>query len=128
MWWGRLVLMGAVAASAASTSAAAEVSQSETVVVHGAKSCVTVDADGSRTLAYDCLTAGLQASAEEQGPGQVPTLDAKALTGRGNPEALGTFSFTATSIRMGKNFGHSVFPERPTAPVTTNVLFPKGGK
>ena len=119
--------MGAVAASAASTSAAAEVSQSETVVVHGAKSCVTVDADGSRTLAYDCLTAGLQASAEEQGPGQVPTLDAKALTGRGNPEALGTISFTASQIRMGKNFGKSVYPERPPQPSFSHPIFP-GGK
>lgn len=127
MWWGRLVLMGAVAASAAATSAPAKASQSETVVVHGTKSCVTEQADGSRTLAYDCLTARLQESAEGQGAGQIPPLDAKALTGRGNPEALGTFSYTATQIRMGKNFGHSVYPERPPQPSFSHPIFP-GGK
>ena len=118
--------MGAAASAAATAPGAAQAAaaEPETVVVHASRSCVIQQADGSRALSYDCLNAGLQASAE--GQEHVPTIDAKALTGRGNPEALGTFSFTATSIRMGKNFGHSVYPERPPAP-TTNPMLP-GGK
>ena len=127
MWWGRLVLMGAAASAAATAPGAAQVAaaEPETVVVHATRSCVTEQADGSRTLSYDCLTAELQASAEGQGDGHTPTLDARALTGRGNPEALGTFSYTATAIRMVKNFGHSVYPERPAAPSPPTACFPK---
>lgn len=130
MWWGRLVLIGAAAITpAVAQSVPAELREAqplETVVVRGAKSCVIEQADGSRALSYDCLNAGLQQNTEGEGAGNVPTLDARALTGRGNPEALGTFSYTATAIRMGKNFGKSVYPERPPATSYTSVPLPKG--
>ena len=120
--------MGAAASAAVTAPVAAQVAaaEPETVVVHATRSCVSQQADGSRVLSYDCLTAELQASAEGQGTERIGALDARALTGRGNPEALGTFSFTASQIRMGKNFGHSVFPERPAPPTTTHPMLPAG--
>lgn len=120
MWWGRLVLMGATAA--ATVSASAQSSSQETVVVHGS-CCSSDDAEGGRRLSFDCLNAELKESSAEKAP------DFKAVdaAGRGNPEKLGTFSYTATQIRMGKNFGKSIYPERPPAPSLTNAFF-HGGK
>ncbi len=118
MWWGRLVVMGAAAAA----SAAAQ--PPETVVDHGAKCCVAADADGSHALSFDCLNA--QLSDVAHAPSPMPTLKAADAVGRGNPEALGTASTTATQIRMGSAFGTSVHPERPTQPVAHPV--PPGGR
>lgn len=120
MWWGRLVLIGA----AASASAAARAADTpETVIVHGSLVCGEADKSGSRTLSFACLNAAL---ATEPPPLQVPDLKARDEVGRGNPEALGTFSYTGTSIRMGSNFGKSVTPERPATTVPTNTI--AGGK
>jgi hypothetical protein len=133
MWWGRLVMMGAAAGLTAPTMAqSAPVSEQptpshETVVVRGAPFCLSKpDAKGTRNLSFDCLNAELKEGAEVEA--QVPGFKAADAAGRGNPEKLGTFSYTATQIRMGSNFGKSVKPERPPAPSTANVLLPAGGK
>lgn len=126
MWWGRLVLMGAAAngIGAATAQTTPQPSQArETVVVHGASSCSAEQTDGSRALSFDCLNAQLA----EGDLLHVPDLKAVDAAGRGNPERLGTFSYTATQIRMGGNFGKSAKPERPPAPTYTNALLP-GGK
>ena len=95
----------------------------ETVIVHGSLICSETSGDGTRRIVVACLNAAL---ATEPPPLQVPDIKARDAAGRGNPEALGTFSYTGTSIRMGANFGKSVTPERPAATVTANPI--AGGK
>lgn len=121
MWWGRLVLIGAAASSAVAAPKTDEPAVPETVIVRGTASCSEAQPDGTRALSWSCLNASLQAR-EEDPP--IPVLHAKDATGRGNPEALGTFSFTATSIRMGNAFGKSAIPQRPSAPVYSNNFHP----
>lgn len=92
----------------------------ETVIVHGNLICSQAGSDGARNLSFACLNAALVR--EEVPPLQVPGLKARDAVSRDNPEALGTFSYAATAIRMGANFGKSVYPERPNTPSYSNSI------
>jgi len=124
MWWGRLVIMSAAAAAHGAAAAQTIPPAHETVIVHGKTSCSAEQPDGTRALSFDCLNA--QLSDGEGASPQTPDLKALDAIGRGNPEQLGTFSYTATQIRMGSAFGKSVKPERPPATITSSVLLPRG--
>src|ERR1700744_4767329 len=69
-------------------------------------SCVDVQVEGARSLSFDCLNQKLKADAPGQSGG-APSVTAKDVTGAGAPTAVGTFSYTGTSIRMGDAFGKS---------------------
>jgi hypothetical protein len=94
------------------------------VQVGAPPSCVDVQVQGERSLSFDCLNAKLKADAE-QPTDAPPTVTAKDSAGNGAPNTVGTFSFTATSIRMGNSFGHSAIPQRPPAPSFSNALIPR---
>ncbi len=81
-----------------------------------ASACVDVEINGYRALSYDCLSQQLAPSESGQ-PGN-PALASEAIAGRASNQ-LGLFNRSATSNRMGNNFGKSAFPQRP--PPVQNV-------
>lgn len=96
----------------------------ETVIIFGGKTCILDGPDGTRQLSFSCLNALLTAVSV---PGiQIPDVKARDIVGRGNPEAMATFSYTALSIMLGNNFGHSVIPQRENTSFSSVLL--SGGK
>lgn len=93
------------------------------VKVEAAPSCVDVQVEGARSLSFDCLNQNLKDAAQDHGAAP-PAVTAKDVTGSGAPTTVGTFSHTATSIRMGNAFGHSAIPQRPPTPSFTSALVP----
>jgi len=93
------------------------------VKVEAAAPCVAVQVEGARSLSFDCLNQELKDSAQTR-QDTAPAVTAKDVTGTGAPTAVGTFSFTATSIRMGNAFGHSAIPQRPPTPSFTSAFMP----
>lgn len=72
----------------------------------------------------DCLNRDLAARlTERRGPVPPVTPFGSEMAA---PARSGTFSFTATSQRMGSNFGRSAYPFRPNAPVYRNPVLPAG--
>lgn len=96
------------------------------VQVHAPSSCVDVQVQGARSLSFDCLNQQLKDASQEHSD-SAPTLSAKDAAGTGAPTTTGTFSYTATAIRMGNSFGHSAIPQRPPAPSFTSALAPQHG-
>ncbi len=87
------------------------------ITVNGKRveSCSAPSAGGARGIDYDCLNSALKTAASA---GQPPLPGADATTDQANvPSRVGTFSYSATSERMGKNFWHSATPYRPPPPV-----------
>ena len=93
------------------------------VHVEANPSCVDVQVEGARSLSFDCLNQELKDAAQDHAD-TAPAVSAKDVTGTGAPTTVGTFSYTATSIRMGNAFGHSAIPQRPPAPSFTSALVP----
>ncbi len=85
------------------------------------QTCVDVEVEGVRQPAFDCLNQQLKAAAQSASTID-PNAQLKAVVGNGEPNKVGTFSYTGESIRMGSNFGKSAFPQRPAAPVYSNSL------
>jgi hypothetical protein len=122
------LLAAILVAVPASIGAAAQTSTQPIVLppvhVDGiAPSCVDVQVQDARSLSFDCLNLNLKDAAQDHGP-TAPAVTAKDVTGSGAPTTVGTFSYTATSIRMGNAFGHSATPQRPPAPSFTSALVP----
>jgi len=93
------------------------------VKVEASPSCVDVQVEGAHSLSFECLNQSLKDAAQQQSD-TAPAVSAKDVTGSGAPTTVGTFSYTATSIRMGNAFGHSAIPQRPPAPSFTSALVP----
>lgn len=90
-------------------------------------SCVDVQVEGAESLSFDCLNQQLKAAAQDQADNQ-PAAGARDVTGTGAPTSVGTFSYTATSIRMGDAFGRSATPQRPpTSSFTSALVHPAPG-
>lgn len=83
------------------------------------QSCVDVEVEGERHPAFDCLNDQLKAAAQAAAPTNPDTAIADAV-GHGEPNKVGTFSYTGQSIRMGSNFGKSANPQRPVPPAYYN--------
>jgi len=68
----------------------------------------------AQPIDYACLNGELKtaATAAQPAPSAADATAAQATT----PSKIGTFSFSATSQRMGQNFGKSAEPYRPPAP------------
>jgi hypothetical protein len=76
---------------------------------------------------YACLNAQLKsvaASAQPQ-PAGPSSFD---IVGNGQPDKVGTFSFSGTAEQMGSNFGKSAYPYRPNAPVYAPPVAPRPPK
>ncbi|AXF23124.1 hypothetical protein CUJ89_21945 [Burkholderia pyrrocinia] len=76
--------------------------------------CVDAEVDGKRALSYDCLSRQLKPKAEPQ-PGASQT-DSERLSKQPS-NRLGTFNLSTERNRFGSNWGRSVTPQRPDAPV-----------
>ncbi|WP_454734195.1 hypothetical protein [Cupriavidus pauculus] len=93
------------------------VAESEQIAdVQHSASCVSVEVNGQRALAIDCLNERLaQGMHPGRAPGEVTLSEQNALK---PSNQLGLFNFAATANRMGNTFGTSVDaqrpPERPT--------------
>ncbi|AWV03659.1 hypothetical protein DM992_31135 [Burkholderia sp. JP2-270] len=76
--------------------------------------CVDAEVDGKRALSYDCLSQQLKPKAEPQaGASQA---DSERLSKQPS-NRLGTFNLSTERNRFGSNWGRSVTPQRPDAPV-----------
>ncbi|KVH63993.1 hypothetical protein WS89_08040 [Burkholderia sp. MSMB1072] len=76
--------------------------------------CVDAEVDGKRALSYDCLSEQLKPKAEPQaGASQT---DSERLSKQPS-NRLGTFNLSTERNRFGSNWGKSVTPQRPNAPV-----------
>lgn len=76
--------------------------------------CVDAEVDGKRALSYDCLSQQLKPTAEPQaGASQT---DSERLSKQPS-NRLGTFNLSTEQNRFGSNWGRSVTPQRPDAPV-----------
>ncbi|AOK21017.1 hypothetical protein WT26_25885 [Burkholderia cepacia] len=109
MAWGCALLAGAVHAQAGRPSAAGSQPGSAAKPV-----CVDAEVDGKRALSYDCLSAQLE-------PKATPHAGASQTAAEGLATApsnrLGTFNLSTERNRFGSNWGRSVAPQRPDAPV-----------
>lgn len=78
--------------------------------------CVDAEVDGQRALSYDCLSAQLQPKPKP--PAQAGASQTAAEAAANAPSnRLGTFNLSTERNRFGANWGKSVTPERPAAPV-----------
>ncbi|WP_144637843.1 hypothetical protein [Bordetella genomosp. 13] len=80
--------------------------------------CVDVEANGQRSPSYDCLSQ--QMAPRPPAPHENPALASEGVV-RMAPNQVGLANRAATSNRMGSNFGHSAFPQRPTPIYTSPV-------
>ncbi len=81
------------------------------------QTCVQISLNSQTGPPYNCLNQQLQQLAESARP--QPTLP---LSASSPSNATGTFNESSVAEQYGKNFGHSVIPYRPPAPVFTNNL------
>ncbi|MCA8274185.1 hypothetical protein LGN17_16965 [Burkholderia sp. AU30280] len=99
--------VGRAAASAAAPAPASPGSVTKPV-------CVDAEVDGKRALSYDCLSQQLKPKADPQaGASQT---DSERLSKQPS-NRLGTFNLSTERNRFGANWGRSVTPQRPDAPV-----------
>ncbi|AZG14824.1 hypothetical protein [Cupriavidus pauculus] len=82
---------------------------------HGA-ACVSVEVNGQRAPALDCLNERLARGVQAQRPPEAATPGEQAA---GRPSnQLGLFNYSATANRMGNTFGTSAQAQRPPERVT----------
>ncbi|WP_230947923.1 hypothetical protein [Burkholderia territorii] len=77
--------------------------------------CVDAEVDGKRALSYDCLSRQLKPTPDAQ-PGGASQTDSERLSKQPS-NRLGTFNLSTERNRFGSNWGRSVTPQRPGAPV-----------
>lgn len=92
------------------------------VIVNGkpAADCSPQARGRSKGIDFACLNHQVQAAAAAGQP--TPSADQTVTSQANTPSKVGTFSFSATSERMGKNLGHSARPYRPPAPTYSNAI------
>lgn len=76
--------------------------------------CVDAEVDGKRALSYDCLSQQLKPKAEP--PAGASQTDSEQLSKQPS-NRLGTFNLSTERNRFGTNWGRSITPQRPDAPV-----------
>lgn len=82
--------------------------------------CVQVQVAGQKPSPYACLNQQLQQQAQDASPTQ-PQLP---LAANAPSNQVGTFNEQGLAEQFGQNFGKSVMPYRPDAPVYNNPLKP----
>jgi hypothetical protein len=81
------------------------------------KACVDTAASGAPALSYDCLSQQLAPTPTTPADGSAGNVAEGLATGASNK--VGTFNYSAESIRYGSNWGKSVLPQRPPPMVPT---------
>jgi hypothetical protein len=80
--------------------------------------CVEAEVNGQRSQSFACLTQKLMpAKSPQAGAGGANSMTASEEIARRPSNQIGLFNYSATSHRMGNQFGVSVFPQRPPPPV-----------
>lgn len=87
--------------------------------------CVDVEVNGQRSPSYDCLTNQLQ-PASAPGAGRAPGLESENIANKPSNQIGGQFNWSATSQRMGNNFGNSATPQRPAPSPPSAPVVPSG--
>ncbi|HEY3598840.1 MAG TPA: hypothetical protein VGL08_15165 [Paraburkholderia sp.] len=116
-WWVRATLLtgalfaGAVWAQPAGSGATGTSGASGAAVPGGGKKvCVNAEINGVKALSYDCLSQQL-APTPTATPGSSENPAEALATAPSNK--VGTFNYSAESIRFGNAWGNSVTPQRP---------------
>ncbi|HEY4317889.1 MAG TPA: hypothetical protein VGN04_09825 [Herbaspirillum sp.] len=79
-----------------------------------ADACVDVVVNGQHSQSFACLTQKLQpAKTPQASVGGANSLTTSEEIARRPSNQIGLFNYSATSHRMGNQFGISVFPQRP---------------
>jgi len=99
--------------------------QSQDETPHSSAGCVEVEVNGMRSPSYDCLTDKLKPAASAAGASPVKQMGSEEIAQRPGNQ-LGVFNWSATSQRMGNNFGKSATPQRPATPAPTSPLIRPG--
>jgi hypothetical protein len=94
--------------------------QNVTLPGSSGQSCVQVQVAGQKPSPFNCLNQQLQQ--EVQGAGSTQPHMALGATSPSNQ--VGTFNEQGVAEQYGQNFGKSVIPYRPPAPVFNNSLSP----
>jgi hypothetical protein len=75
--------------------------------------CVNVEVNGQTALSYDCLSQQLApTTVPASGDADAGNIAKSLATAPSN--RVGTFNYSAESIRFGSNWGKSVIPQRPS--------------
>ena len=84
------------------------------------QTCVQVQIAGQKPSSFNCLNQQLQQQVQgAQGTPGIPPVTSSSPSNK-----VGTFNEQGISEQYGKNFGKSVVPFRPPAPVFGNSLHP----
>ncbi|WP_233839107.1 hypothetical protein [Paraburkholderia sp. ZP32-5] len=97
----------------ASTSAAASAPEAASTGAPSKRVCVNVEVNGQTALSYDCLSQQLAPTTiPASGDADAGNIAKSLATAPSN--RVGTFNYSAESIRFGSNWGKSVIPQRPS--------------
>lgn len=89
------------------------------------KSCVSVAVNGIRTVPYACLSQQLTPPEIRNKTNKNEVLEPLSVRRTRQPaHTLGLYNHSATSVRMGANFGHSALSQRPAMPQNYTPLLP----
>jgi hypothetical protein len=86
----------------------------------GGQTCVQAQIGNEKPSPYDCLNQKLQ----QQVQGANPTQPSVPLGATSPSNQVGTFNEQGVKQQYGQNFGKSVVPYRPPAPVFSNPVHP----
>ena len=76
--------------------------------------CVGVRIGDDTSGYYDCLNQELKTDVVKARRQSEQLAEIRAHTGPQTDNEMGLYNQAATRMRMGKNFGNSAFPQRPT--------------
>jgi hypothetical protein len=115
---GGVQALPATAADLAPAAAPAQSAQSD------ADACIDVEVNGQHSQSFACLTQKLKPTPSPQAGDPANTMTASEEIAHRPSNQIGLFNYSATSHRMGNQFGVSVFPQRPAPLPPPAGLFP----
>jgi hypothetical protein len=84
---------------------------------NGKRVCVNAEVNGVQALSYECLSQQLAPT-----PGTAASgISAAEALAKSPSNHVGTFNYSAESIRFGNAWGKSATPQRPTTPAPAPV-------
>jgi hypothetical protein len=84
---------------------------------NGKRVCVNAEVNGVQALSYDCLSQQLAPAPSAPASG----ISAAEAQAKAPSNQVGTFNYSAESIRFGNAWGKSATPQRPTTPAPAPV-------
>jgi hypothetical protein len=84
---------------------------------NGKRVCVNAEVNGVQALSYDCLSQQLAPAPSAAASG----ISAAEALAKSPSNQVGTFNYSAESIRFGNAWGKSATPQRPTTPAPAPV-------